>query len=328
MTTKIPRLFKYIVLAGLVCLLAIACNRSPALDSLTVSQVPAEMRLIQHDLGETEVPAAPQRVITLTDAWLMAPAITLGVKPIATTTYSAGDGIPFRGVTPEQVEGIEILGDGHQPNLERLLELKPDLILADANLHRKIYSQLSAVAPTVALDLVSSNDSFKKSFRRVAHVLNRDERAEQLLDEYQTRVNQFRQMMGERLDKLRISYISVYGGPLWTLQSSDMVYEIFSDAGLKLIPIQEKMARLATMNFSIETLSEHDGDFLFIEKYPSQDVEDIMASPLWQKLNAIQSGRYAEVSPQRWYAISTSTANFILDDLFKYIAENPALENI
>ena len=62
---------------------------------------------------------------------------------------------------------------------------------------------------------------------------------------------------------MRITYITVYGGPLWALQSSDMVYEIFSDVGLKLVPIQEEMAHSGNMNFSIETLPEHDGDFLF-----------------------------------------------------------------
>lgn len=157
MTTKIPRLFKHIALAGLIFLVAISCNRSPSLDSLPpASEIQdfEETRLIQHDLGETEIPVNPQRIATLMDARLLAPAIALGIKPIATTTYQADAGISFRGVTSEQVEGIEILGDGHQPSLERLLALKPDLILADANLHKDIYGQLSAIAPTVALDLV------------------------------------------------------------------------------------------------------------------------------------------------------------------------------
>ena len=322
-------LVQHLVLVGFICLLAIACNGRFSPDLPAVSEAPAASvtRLIQHDLGETEIPIEPRRIVTLTDAWLLAPALDLEEKPIATTTYSAADGIPFRGVTPEQVEGIEIIGDGYQPNLERLLALKPDLILADANLHRQIYSQLSAIAPTVALDLFTKGDSFKESFRRIAQVLNKGERAEQLLEKYQSRLEQFKQAMGDRLDELQISYIAVYGGPLWALGNSDMAYEVFSDAGLKLTPIQEKMAYSGNVNFSLETLPEHDGDFLFIEKYPSEDVESILDSPLWRQLNTIQSGRYAEVLPQRWVGISTSTANFILDDLFKYLAENPMLGN-
>ncbi|MEO0537521.1 MAG: iron-siderophore ABC transporter substrate-binding protein [Cyanobacteria bacterium P01_A01_bin.123] len=329
MTTKMLRLLKHIVLAGLIFVLAIACNSDGPADLPTASEASTSSatRLIKHDLGETEIPVDPQRVVTLTEAWLLAPAITLGIKPIATTTYQASDGIPFRGVTTEQVEGIEILGDGHQPSLEKLLALKPDLILADANLHRQIYNQLSAIAPTVALDLFSKGDSFKDGFRRIAYILDKTERAEQLLDQYQDRVNQFKQVMGNRLDELRISFIAIYG-ELSTLESFWLAYDVFSDVGLKLIPIQEKMAHSGNAGFSIETLPEHDGDFLFIEKYPSQDVEDILSSPLWQELDAVTSGNYLEVSPQRWQGFCMIFANNILDDLFKYIAENPALENI
>lgn len=326
MTTKMPRLLKQLVLAGLMCLLAIACNRNLAPIAREVP-VPVAMRLIQHDLGETEIPVEPQRVVTLTDAWLLAPAVTLGIKPIATTTYSAAAGVPFRGVAPEQVKGIEILGDGHQPNLEKLLSLNPDLILADANLHEQIYDQLSAIAPTVALDLFSDGDSFKTSFLRVAHVLNRDEQAEQLLEAYEGRVNQFRQVMGSRLDNLRISFIAVYGETLWALESSWLSYEVFSDVGLKLVPIQETMAHSGNVNFSIETLPEHDSDFLFIEKYPTQEVDVILSNPLWQKLDVITSGNYLEVSPQRWQGTGIVFANNILDDLFQYIAENPTLSD-
>ena len=323
------RLFKYIVLAGLIFLLAIACNGNVPADLSTAGEasIPAATRLIKHDLGETEIPVDPQRVVTLTDAWLLVPAITLGVKPIATTTYHAGNGIPFRGVTPKQVEGIEILGDGHQPSLEKLLALKPDLILADANLHEGIYSQLSSIAPTVAFDLFYKGESFKDGFRSIASVLDKTERAEQLLDQYQDRVNQFKQVMGDRLDELQISFIAIYG-ELSTLESFWLAYEVFSDIGLKLIPIQEEMAHSGNARFSLETLPEHDGDFLFIEKFPSQDVEAIMNSPLWQKLDAVKLGNYLEVSPQRWQGKCLVFANNILDDLFKYIAENPALENL
>ena len=313
------------MLAGLIFLLAIACNGRPSSETPADVPLSVETRLIKHDLGETEIPIEPQRIVTLTDAWLLAPALDLGIKPIATTTYSAVDGIPFRSVKAEQVEGIERIGDGHQPNLEKLVALKPDLILADANLHQAIYDHLSAIAPTVAF-IFYEGDSFKDTFRQIALVLNKAERAEQLLTQYQNRIEQFKQMMGNRLETLKISYISIYG-ELGTIGTAFTAYEVLSDAGLKLVPVQEKMARLDSVNFSIETLPEHDGDFLFIEKYPNKEAASIQKNPLWKQLDVIQSGRYTEISLERWIGISATTANYILDDLFKYLANNPALAN-
>jgi iron complex transport system substrate-binding protein len=330
MAVKGLRLFQWLLLAGLICLLTIACNQAISTNpSLTreIAPVPPT-RLIQHALGEVQIPAQPQRVVTLHDSLFLSPAIALGVKPIATTTYGATDGIPFRGVTPEQVEGIEILGDGHQPNLERLLSVNPDLILATGSIHQSIYGQLSAIAPTVVANWDDFN-SFKDWFRYVADTLNRTNRANELLTQYQERVNEFRQAMGDRLDELRVSFIYVYGGPLSTLDSSNMIYEIFSDVGLKLIPIQEKMAHRGSLNFSLEDLPKHDANFLFIGKYPSEDVDSILNNPIWQQLNAVKSGQVYEVSPQKWAGSCTITANEILDDLFKYLLDEdePSLDS-
>ncbi|MGD1921518.1 MAG: hypothetical protein ACFCAD_23075 [Pleurocapsa sp.] len=127
MTIKIYCRLRWVFLFGLTCLLAIGCHKvslNPPIDSQ--ASLSETTRLIEHSLGEAEIPANPQRIVTLHDSLLLSPAIALGVKPIASTTYSAVDGIPFREVTPKQVKGIEILGDGHQPNLEKLLLLDQD----------------------------------------------------------------------------------------------------------------------------------------------------------------------------------------------------------
>lgn len=320
MTLRVNRLIILFIVAVSTSLLIIACNfPHPPENNLSSSST----RLIKHAFGETYIPKNPQRFVTLQDIYL-ASAITLGVKPIASTTYGATDGIPFRGVTEEQIEGIELIGDGHQPNLETLVSLNPDLILA-REFHQDIYDRLSAIAPTVVVDW-NQFDSFKNRFLELAKVLNRTEKAEELLREYHQRVEQFKNIMGDNLDKLEISVIYVYG-PITTLRSWNIIYQVIQDTGIKLIPVQEAMANnnADNVNLSIETIPEHDADFLFIVKYPSDNANLILANPIWQNLDAIKSGRYVEISPERWVGSCTTVANFILDDLFKYIAQNPEI---
>lgn len=321
MTLKVPRFIRWLIVTVSTSLLIVACNSN--LPKNHPSSSPT--RLIQHAFGETYIPTNPQRFVTLQDIYL-ASAITLGIKPIASTTYGATDGIPFRGVTEEQVKGIKLIGDGHRPSLEKLLSIKPDLILA-REFHQDIYDRLSAIAPTVVVDW-NQFDSFKDRFLDLAKVLNRTEKAKELLKEYNQRVEQFKNIMGDNLNSLEISVIRIYG-PITTLKSWDIVYQVIKDAGIKLIPIQEATAKNQgnNVNLSIETLPEHDADFIFIVKYPSDDANSILANPIWQNLDAIKAGRYVEISPERWVGTCTTVANYILDDLFQYLAQNPEINS-
>jgi len=323
MILKKHRLRQWLLVIGLISLLTIACGESFSSNS-SGKEMPASSstHLVSHALGETRIPAEPQRIAVLHDTIILDPIIALGVKQIAATTYAAAAGIKFRGLTDEQSEGIEILGGMEQPNLEKIAALHPDLIFATHHLHRQIYSQLSSIAPTVVVDH-NQFDSFKDRFRYIAEILGESEQASQVLNQYQTRVKQLRQAMGDQLNKIQVSVIHVYGETLSTPAATHHISEIFSDIGLQRPPSQEGL--LQETNFSLEVLPEHDADILFIVKYPSSEVEAILKSPIWQQLNTVQADQVYEVSPERWGgAGGPIIANLILDDLFRYLVEQPS----
>jgi iron complex transport system substrate-binding protein len=320
MTIKKNWLGQWLLVTGLISLLTISCGKSLSSNSSN-RELPASSstQLVSHALGETRIPTEPQRIVVLHDTIILDPVIALGVKPIAATTYASEEGIKFRGLTAEQSEGIEILGSMEQPNLEKIAALKPDLIFATHHLHHQIYSQLSSIAPTVVVDH-NQFDSFKDRFRYIAEVLGKSDQANQVLTQYQTRVEQLRQAMGDQLNEVEVSVIHVYGEPLSTPDATHHISQIFSDIGLRRPPSQEGL--LQEKNFSLEVLPEHDADILFIVKYPSSEVEKILRNPIWQQLNAVQTARVYEVSPERWGgAGGPIVANRILDDLFRYLFE-------
>ncbi|MGO3885639.1 MAG: iron-siderophore ABC transporter substrate-binding protein [Mycetocola sp.] len=107
--------------------------------------------IIEHEFGSTTIEAEPTRVVTLgvTDA---DPAIALGVVPVGNAGYSyykSGLG-PW---TDELIGDSELtlIGSDSEPNLEQIIALDPDLILGvSAGFDDNLYTQLSAIAPTVA----------------------------------------------------------------------------------------------------------------------------------------------------------------------------------
>lgn len=106
---------------------------------------------IEHEFGETTIPAQPKRVVTLgvTDA---DPAIALGVVPVGNTGYSfyeSGLG-PWTDELVGDSKLTKIESDS-EPSAEQILALKPDLIIGiSAGFDETVYKQLSDIAPTIA----------------------------------------------------------------------------------------------------------------------------------------------------------------------------------
>ncbi|QYO64664.1 ABC transporter substrate-binding protein [Leptolyngbya sp. 7M] len=115
---------------------------------------PAECRVVQHELGETCVPLNLQRIIALDPNVTLDPLIALGIKPIGYGSYNFGEKESPFGVSLDDVAGATMVGYPDQASLEKILLLKPDLILTS---HYKPqpsqYELLSAIAPTVQVPL-------------------------------------------------------------------------------------------------------------------------------------------------------------------------------
>jgi iron complex transport system substrate-binding protein len=107
---------------------------------------------VDHEFGSTTVKSEPKRIVVagLTEQDTV---LQLGFKPIATTEWY--------GEQPDAVWpwAHDLLGDARPtvlsqtdgPEYERILGLKPDLIIAvNAGLDKDTYERLAKIAPTVA----------------------------------------------------------------------------------------------------------------------------------------------------------------------------------
>ncbi len=120
------RRFIYFLILGLLTATAIAaCNRVNN-TPVTQQQPGEDCRVVQHTMGETCIPRNPQRVLSLSED-IYVNALELGVRSIATTSVP---GFPFPKYLRGKVEQLESVGNYNAVNLEKILVLKPDLILA------------------------------------------------------------------------------------------------------------------------------------------------------------------------------------------------------
>lgn len=305
-----------------------ACN--PHFSESTLSSSPRALppsasQTVNHALGEARIPTNPQRVVVLHDTFLLDPVLAIGVQPVGITTFAADVGSPVRGIEAQQIADIAVVGDGHQPNLEKILTLQPDLILMRES-QAEIYDRLSAIAPTVAVP--EKFTSFDERLRFIAQVFNREAIAEQILDEYWNRVQQFKTAMGERLDTMQVSVLVLAWGAMFTPSGELTCSKVLADIGIRRPPVQEQLANASNDSppLSLEVISEHDADVILLISDRRSGTSNYLNSPIWATLQAVQNNQVYQVDINKWHGNGPLAANLILDDLFQYLVNNPALE--
>jgi iron complex transport system substrate-binding protein len=135
--------------------LAMALALSPCALAAEPTEAPPSGTVLVEDMkGTAEIPANPQRIVDVSGS--ADELIILGMPFVASANTSMFDGVtvPAYLQTYFSENGVETVGNYSggvgDLNLEKIAELKPDLIIMNIR-HEKVYEQLKAIAPTVML---------------------------------------------------------------------------------------------------------------------------------------------------------------------------------
>ena len=320
------RLIKLFLLFALSIVSIVACSQHIHQVENTTTELSSECRVVQHTLGETCVPLNPERIIALDPHTTLDPLIALDVKPIGYASYGSPDEESLLGVSFDKVAGIENVGGFFDPSLEKILALKPDLILnTDYSGDEQKYELLSRIASTVSVPNESHSSSkeleevpyFKENLRYVAQLIGQESRADTVLSQYQSRVEELREQLGNQLQGKEISVIFYGDGYIWTIAKGVYpISHILDDIGLRY-----KFVPHGDWNLSVETISEYDSDILFIVDVEKRGPNFYLENPIFSNLEVVKSGRGYVVSQEDWRTVGISGANKILDDLFEHLPE-------
>jgi iron complex transport system substrate-binding protein len=309
---KFPFFFALILLFALI---SSACStQSPAADQ------PQKTRTIQHAMGTTQVPENPKRVVVLTNEGLEA-LLALGIKPVGAVQAFMGD--PWYPHLKDELKGVTVVGNEHQPSLEKIASLKPDLIIGNKMRQEKIYQQLSAIAPTVFSEKLRGD--WKENFKLYAKAVNKEAEGEKRLAEFDKKVEQVRQNAGDLLKK-KVSVVRFMPGKTRIYQLDSFSGVILKQVGFARPELQNKNE--FAIEISREQIPDADGDILFYFTYNSNEdpqggskQEQIFVNdPLWKNLKAVRNKKAFKVDDIIWNtAGGIKAANIMLDQLNEII---------
>lgn len=276
----------------------------------------APCRPVNHALGSSCVPVAPQRVVVL-DTGELDIALALGVMPIAATTaYQVGQ---FPTYLPIDEASVNPLGVVQEPDLERLMRLQPDLILGSQQRHGQLYPIISTIAPAVFSKSLGA--SWADNLRLFARALGETAAAEQILADIDRQCGRLRTQYLAK-GQPRLSIVRSMQTHVRLYLADSFIGSVVARCGLRRPESQsgDGFARRLRSPRHIDLL---DGDIILLSEYsPDQGslVRRWQGTDFWPRLR----GRIYPVDDSYWMlGIGPLAAKRVLDDLERILNDYP-----
>lgn len=278
-------------------LLLAGCSGAESADTET-SGAPITVKTGQ---GDVEVPADPERIVALQSAAADV-AAALGRPPIAVAgTASAGDeGLyPWQQDLDAETVDTSLVGEeDFSVDVEKVADHEPDLILA-APWHvtdKKVYEQLSAIAPVVTPDSESANPDWDSTVKTVGSALGLDDEAEELISTTE-------KDLGEEGKELGVE------GKTYQLISPQRGSIFFGNAKpLELYGLEPGKHQTAdevnSYELSFEEMSQLDADYLFIWPMDDEGRKQVEENPAYDSLPSVKSGNVEFIDAQAASALN------------------------
>ncbi|MDM5332071.1 iron-hydroxamate ABC transporter substrate-binding protein [Ureibacillus composti] len=215
----------------------------------------------QSETGPVEVPKNPQRVVLLSG--FTGNVLSLGVNVVGVDTWSKNN--------PTFAEEMTDVAEVSEDNIEKIIELEPDLIIGLST--AKNLDKLKEIAPTVTYTWGKLN--YLDQHIEIGRLLNKEEEAKAWVEDFQTRAestgDEIRAKIGE---DATVSVMEAYGKDLYVFgnnwaRGTEILYQSMK---LKMPKKVEEMAlESGYYALSAEVLPEYAGDYMILSKYSDAD---------------------------------------------------------
>lgn len=248
------------------------------------------------DIGRTVNVESHDRVVTLigsfTDVWLLAGGEVVGAANDSWTSFDLNLG-----------EDVVNIGSHLEPDIEKIIAAKPDLVIASANTDADMDMEkiLTNAGITVAYFSVSNFNEYMNMLSICTDITGRKDlfekngtEVQRLVEAARERVNQ-RNLEGKKAPRIvffRASASSIKAKGSYGNVGGEMLCE------LGCINIADEDDSLLD-DLSMEAVITADPDFIFVTtqgkdtKAVQQNIMDtLLSNPAWNRLSAVKNGQY------------------------------------
>ncbi|NOV02668.1 iron-hydroxamate ABC transporter substrate-binding protein [Paenibacillus planticolens] len=279
---------------------------TPAATGAATASTGSKTISYQSESGPIEVPANPQRVIVLSS--FAGNVMSLGVNLAGVDSWSK--------MNPNFDKSLKDVKEVSDESLEKIIELKPDLIIGLSN--TKNVEKLKQIAPTVTYTY--GKVDYLTQHIEIGKLLNKEKEARAWVDDFKKRAQQAGTDIKAKIgaDKT-ISVIESFDKQLYVFgdnwgRGTEILYQEMK------LPMPTKVKEMALKEgyyaLSTEVLPQFMGDYVIFSKNPDAD-NSFQQTETYKNTPAAKNGHVYEANAKVFYFNDPVTLDYQLDFFIK-----------
>lgn len=276
----------------LFVLILAACNNEPSEEETKEPAATEKPTTITYESeeGPIEVPADPQRVVVVST--YAGNVLALDVNLVGVDAWSKNN--------PQYDSYLADVEEISEENLEKIIELDPDLIIGLSTAQN--LDKLKEIAPTVTFTYGKLD--YLTQHIEIGKLLNKEKEAQSWVDDFKVRA----EVAGEEIkaeigEDTTVSVIENFDKQLYVFgdnwgRGTEILYQAM---GLNMPKKVSEMALEAGYYaLSLEVLPEYAGDYVIFSKVSDQD-NSFQETDVYKNIPAVQNGQVFEANAEEFY---------------------------
>ena len=182
---------------------------------------------------------------------------------------------------------------------ERIASLRPDVVLMKSYMQKKLGSSLELLGiPVLYLDF-ETPDQYERDIRALGHLLENDERSEEIIAFYRGRVQRVRERVKSIAEQEKPRVLFLYysergGSRAFNIPPADWMQTIVVEIAGGIPVWKDIKTGQGWTRVSFEQIAAWDVDHIFVTSYFTDidEVKDgLLEDPLWTSLRAVREDR-------------------------------------
>ena len=264
-----------------------------------------ETLVVSHELGETTVNKNPKRVVVF-DYGILDSLDKLEVEGIVGLVQ---DGLPEH-LSKFESEDYSSVGSLKEPNMEKIFELTPDLIIISGR-QADYYEELSKIAPTIHLGV--KNENYLESFTANMNILGEIFGKEKAVEKELTTINEAVEKLNAKVTEKGVNgLIALANDGSFSVYGAESRFGIIHNS-FGVIPVDETIeASTHGQKASFEYIVEKNPQYLFVVDRAAivggtTSAKELFENELMKKTDVYKNDNIVYLNPNIWY---TATGGF------------------
>ncbi|MFB5662848.1 ABC transporter substrate-binding protein [Alteribacillus sp. HJP-4] len=258
---------------------------------------------------DVEIPEDAERIVAIN---YFGELTALDIKPVGALDYDLdkyGDDI---------TEGIESVG-GEEADVEKILELEPDLIISADYVGEDAIENYEKVAPTVAFTF---GEPALEQLETIAGVLGEEDAHEAWLEEYNTSVEEARSEMEPYIEEGETAAVMQFFGSDMYMYPTSTFPTVYDAAEFE--PSEKAGSLDESASLSEEVIPEYvgDADRIFVmaaDPTAENTLEELQSKDVWSGLPAVENEKVYTVDNAVWSDFNATMMERQLEDIVEKV---------